>query len=142
MKRWISVALIVAILAEPGSAMGRVRPWLVLGGMVTVGVILWKVSGITGMPVPGRSYNDAQAERFVRQHADLSARYQEAILGHWLVIGMTEEMVRASWGSPDKVERWPGTWGLWGRWTYECKDSGDVVYVYFANGTLTIFRYE
>jgi len=56
-----------------------------------------------------------------RQHADLSARYREAISGHWPLIGMTEETAPAGWGGPDKVARWPGTWGFFERWTYMSK---------------------
>lgn len=45
--------------------------------------------------------------------------------------GMTEKMLRASWGSPDKIDRNVEKWGVFTQWYY-----GDVTF-FFKNGKLT-----
>jgi hypothetical protein len=46
-------------------------------------------------------------------------------------IGMTEEMLRDSWGKPDKIEKNVENWGVFTQWYY-----GDVTY-FFRDGRLT-----
>ena len=46
-------------------------------------------------------------------------------------IGMTEEMLRDSWGKPDKIEKNVENWGTFTQWYY-----GDVTY-FFRDGILT-----
>jgi hypothetical protein len=45
--------------------------------------------------------------------------------------GMTEKMLRASWGAPDKIDRNVEKWGVFTQWYY-----GDVTF-YFKNSKLT-----
>jgi hypothetical protein len=45
--------------------------------------------------------------------------------------GMTEEMLRDSWGKPDKIEKNVENWGVFTQWYY-----GDVTY-FFRDGILT-----
>jgi predicted transport protein len=45
--------------------------------------------------------------------------------------GMTEEMLRDSWGKPDKIEKNVENWGTFTQWYY-----GDVTY-FFRDGVLT-----
>lgn len=45
--------------------------------------------------------------------------------------GMTESMMRDSWGKPDKIEKNVEKWGTFTQWYY-----GDVTY-FFKNGILT-----
>ena len=46
-------------------------------------------------------------------------------------IGMTEEMLRDSWGKPDKIEKNVENWGTFTQWYY-----GDITY-FFRDGILT-----
>ncbi|MBL1213049.1 MAG: hypothetical protein HND52_06815 [Ignavibacteriae bacterium] len=46
-------------------------------------------------------------------------------------IGMTEDMLRDSWGKPDKIEKNVENWGVFTQWYY-----GDVTY-FFRDGILT-----
>lgn len=45
--------------------------------------------------------------------------------------GMSEKMLRASWGAPDKIDRNVEKWGAFTQWYY-----GDVTF-FFKNGKLT-----
>lgn len=56
------------------------------------------------------------------------------ILAGKIWLGMTSEMTKESWGSPDKNNRTVGTWGVHEQWIY-----GDT-YVYFENGILTSWQ--
>ena len=45
--------------------------------------------------------------------------------------GMTEKMLRASWGTPDKIDKNVEKWGVFTQWYF-----GDVTF-FFKNGKLT-----
>ncbi len=45
--------------------------------------------------------------------------------------GMTEKMLRASWGAPDKIDKNVEKWGVFTQWYF-----GDVTF-FFKNGKLT-----
>ena len=47
-------------------------------------------------------------------------------------IGMTAEMCREAWGTPDDINRSSGSWGVHEQW---CYDWGG--YLYMENGKLT-----
>lgn len=51
-------------------------------------------------------------------------------------IGMTDEMVRDSWGKPDKVDKNVEPWGVFTQWYF-----GDVTF-FFKNGKLTEWNEE
>lgn len=54
-------------------------------------------------------------------------------------LGMTDEMVRASWGDPDDINRSVGSWGVHEQWVYP-RSSYDDDYLYFENGILTSWQ--
>lgn len=57
---------------------------------------------------------------------------KESVLRGAVSIGMTAEMVRASWGPPEDVNRSVGSWGVYEQWVY-----GDHSrFLYFENGVL------
>ena len=49
-------------------------------------------------------------------------------------IGMNKEMATISLGSPNKVNRTVGAWGVKEQWVYE------TIYLYFENGVLTSYQ--
>ena len=55
----------------------------------------------------------------------------ELILEGKVRIGMTREMCREAWGSPEDINRSSGSWGVHEQWVY-----GMNSYLYFENGTL------
>jgi hypothetical protein len=73
-----------------------------------------------------------------RRKKDLINKYgteiATKILAGKIWLGMTSEMAKESWGSPDKNNRTVGTWGVHEQWIY-----GDT-YVYFENGILTSWQ--
>lgn len=56
----------------------------------------------------------------------------DKVLHHEVVIGMSDELCRASWGRPRNINRTTGSWGVHEQW---CYSSGN--YLYFENGILT-----
>lgn len=54
------------------------------------------------------------------------------VLHHEVVLGMTAELCRASWGKPRDINRSTGSWGVHEQW---CYSSGN--YLYFEDGILT-----
>lgn len=75
---------------------------------------------------------------FVKKNAQLSERAQDAILEGKIYPGMTKEMVRASWGEPDDVNRTVTRNRTKEQWVYEGYEDRD--YVYFRNGELTTIQ--
>ncbi|NGO40424.1 hypothetical protein G4L39_13635 [Limisphaera ngatamarikiensis] len=67
---------------------------------------------------------------YVKAHPELSERIKSAVLEGSIIIGMSSDDVRASWGDPDKVNRTVGTFGVHEQWIY-----GDT-YLYFEDGVL------
>lgn len=54
-------------------------------------------------------------------------------------LGMTDEMVRASWGNPSDINQSVGSWGIHEQWVYP-RGSYDNDYLYFENGVLTSWQ--
>lgn len=78
-----------------------------------------------------------QREKEEREHkASLYRKYgkqtADLILAGKVRIGMTREMCRAAWGSPDDINRSSGSWGVHEQWVY-----GLGSYLYFENGILS-----
>ena len=69
------------------------------------------------------------------KHPDWSGEIWDLISKGQVRIGMTDEQVRASWGSPDDVNRDVGIWGIHEQWVYP---RGK--YLYFENGIMTSFQ--
>lgn len=76
-----------------------------------------------------------QKESQAKRKAELINKYgttnAQRILEGKIWLGMTSEMARDSWGSPNNINRDVGSWGVHEQWVY-----GDT-YVYFENGILT-----
>lgn len=72
-----------------------------------------------------REHKAALYRKYGRQTADL-------ILAGKVRIGMTREMCREAWGSPDDINRSSGSWGVHEQWVY-----GLGSYLYFENGILS-----
>lgn len=56
----------------------------------------------------------------------------DRVLHHEVILGMTAELCRASWGKPRDINKSTGSWGVHEQW---CYSSGN--YLYFENGILT-----
>lgn len=54
-----------------------------------------------------------------------------------IVTGMSETHVRRSWGTPTKINRSTGSYGVHEQWVYENGSIGRSQYVYFQNGVVT-----
>lgn len=84
---------------------------------------------------------EAQAAK----HPDWEPLLHEQIAEHKIALGMTTEMVRASWGRPDDVNRYVSLWGVTEQWVYECSKLGYGLrfvtlpchYLYFDDSILT-----
>lgn len=53
-----------------------------------------------------------------------------------ITLGMTAEVVRASWGRPSDINRSVGSWGVHEQWVYRLPSR----YLYFENGILTSWQ--
>lgn len=58
--------------------------------------------------------------------------FREAILNKRVVLEMSDEMVKMSWGSPQRINQTIGPWGTYQQWIY------DSHYLYFENDILTL----
>ncbi len=54
-------------------------------------------------------------------------------------LGMTDEMVLASWGVPDDINRSVYSWGIHEQWVYR-RDDFHAYYLYFEDGVLTSWQ--
>ena len=72
-------------------------------------------------------------ETFVKK---FGSEVAEKILYKRIWLGMTDEMARLSKGSPDKINRSVGPWGVHEQWVYDFED----MYLYFENGILTSWQ--
>lgn len=73
-----------------------------------------------------------KAERKARLTKKYGKTYADLILQGKVRIGMTAEMCREAWGTPDDINRSSGSWGVHEQW---CYDWGG--YLYMENGKLT-----
>ncbi len=80
------------------------------------------------------SESDLRRQKFVRDNPKLSRSRKNQILNGEIYIGMSREMVRASWGDPRDINRSVGSWGVHEQWVYY------RTYVYFENGVLTAWQ--
>ena len=72
-----------------------------------------------------------QKERKAALYRKYGKATAELILEGKVRIGMTREMCREAWGSPEDVNTMSGSWGVHEQWVY-----GTNSYLYFENGTL------
>jgi hypothetical protein len=81
------------------------------------------------------SENDFRRREFIKSHPNLSNRFKKAIREGTIVLGMSKDMVIASWGNPTDINRTVYTWGVKEQWIYGV-DIGSRTYFYFENGIL------
>jgi len=71
-----------------------------------------------------------------------SQEVKESIINSDIALGMTEEQVIYSWGSPKRTSRSVGSWGVHKQWIYEYsflhRRYSDT-YLSFENGILTSY---
>jgi hypothetical protein len=70
----------------------------------------------------------------VAAHPEWSSLVHTHIVAGQIALGMTPDMVRASWGKPDDINRSVGPWGVHEQWVYGYK------YLYFEDGILTSWQ--
>lgn len=85
------------------------------------------------------SFNERRRKSFVFNHPDVTECYNQAILGGRIILGMTEEMVIASWGNPKEVNRTVYSFGVHKQYIYG-NDIRYRKYLYFENGVLTSWQ--
>ncbi len=73
-------------------------------------------------------------KHFVENNPNINSQFKQDILNGTIRLGMTKEMVTASWGKPSDINRSVGVWGVHEQWIY-----GDT-YVYFEDGILTSWQ--
>lgn len=71
---------------------------------------------------------------YVNEHPDLLPIIKDAILNGEIIIGMSRDMVIASWGNADEVNRSRSAFDIHEEWIY-----GDT-YLYFENGILNAWQ--
>lgn len=92
-------------------------------------------SVISKVTVKELTEDEKRRQIFVQNHPNLSSQDRKDILAGNIRIGMTREMVIASWGEPKDINRTVGTYGVHEQFIYY---SG--TYVYIQNGKLTSWQ--
>ena len=82
----------------------------------------------------------ADKMQFQKYKDDLIKKYgasdAQRILSGIIWLGMKDEMARISKGSPTKINRTVGSWGVHEQWVYDSQN----LYLYFENGILTSWQ--
>ena len=80
----------------------------------------------------------------VKRHPEWQRTIKELIEEGQIKIGMSKEQILASWGTPDKVNKNVGSWGVIEQWIYEgyISEYGISYYVYVENGVVTSWQRE
>lgn len=73
-------------------------------------------------------------QNFVKKNPNIKPLFRNDILKGSIRIGMTKDMVRASWGEPEDRNRSVGSWGVHEQWIY------NNTYIYFENDIMTSFQ--
>ncbi|MCH2450559.1 MAG: DUF2845 domain-containing protein [Gracilimonas sp.] len=76
--------------------------------------------------------------QFVNNNPQLNEEDKDRILNGYISIGMTKDMVRASWGEPDDINRTLRENYTREQWIYG--SSTNRKYIYFENNTLTTIQ--
>ncbi|MTI89553.1 MAG: hypothetical protein FH748_16485 [Balneolaceae bacterium] len=77
-------------------------------------------------------------KRFVRNNSGIKQQYKQDILNGSIRIGMSKDMVRASWGRPNDVNRTVNAHSTREQWVYGSISTRR--YVYFEDGIMTSFQ--
>lgn len=81
---------------------------------------------------------EQRRRNFVQENADISEVFKEYILEGSVSIGMTTEMVLASWGEPDDINRTVSVGTVSEQWIYG--EIPNSIYIYFTDGIMTAFQ--
>jgi len=84
------------------------------------------------------NYFERRRISFVRNNSGIKEQYKQDILNGSIRIGMTKEMVRASWGDPIDSNRTVTAYTTIEQWIYGSMPTRK--YVYFDDGVLTSFQ--
>jgi len=85
---------------------------------------------------------ELRQERFEvirKNHPSWTIEDCELITDKKIRLGMTDEMVRLSWGRPSDINRSVGVWGVHEQWIYRIGEYTRN-YLYFRNGILTSWQ--
>jgi hypothetical protein len=128
--------------------MGDESPWSTLFWVVAVVLTAWFVLSVqipaieTDARVRAQLKADAVAAEQAKQAAQHPSWPWSVINQHQIQLGMTGDMVKASWGEPDDINRSVGSWGVHEQWVYGCyyEWCNPPQYLYFENGILTSWQ--
>jgi hypothetical protein len=84
--------------------------------------------------LPALTNSEKRRKQYIIDNPKINKTFKDAILKGRIALGMSEEMVVASIGYPNDINRSVGSWGVKEQWVYPYK------YVYFENGTLTSWQ--
>lgn len=107
----------------------------IIGGLI---LLLWVPKSIQATEarlVEQRAIAVQQTVTSLRvAHPTWSQHDCELVAAGKVTLGMTADMVRASWGEPRDINRSVGSWGVHEQWVYYS------TYMYFENGILTSWQ--
>lgn len=75
---------------------------------------------------------------FVRNNPEIKQQYKHDILNGSIRIGMSKDMVRASWGRPNDINRTVNSYSTREQWVYGSISTRR--YVYFEDGVMSSFQ--
>lgn len=78
-------------------------------------------------------------QAFVQNNPSMDIKTLDAIKAGRVLIGMTQDQVKASWGVPSDVNRTTSTYGVKEQWIYNIGNV-DRNYLYFDDGILTTIQ--
>jgi hypothetical protein len=81
---------------------------------------------------------EQRRRNFIQENADISEVFKEYILEGTVSIGMTTEMVIASWGEPDDINRTVTVGSVSEQWIYG--EIPNAIFIYFTDGVMTAFQ--
>ena len=84
------------------------------------------------------SLEQKRRQTFVGQNKHISERFKKAILNGQIMLGMSKEMLIASWGQPSDINKSVGNYGVHEQWVYDYTHF--QYFVYFENGVLTSWQ--
>lgn len=89
-----------------------------------------------------REAKEAARRREVESKTDWDMETRDLVLARKIRLGMTEEQVQLSWGSPDKKNRTVLKTSVHEQWVYDRSFSTkiDCTYLYFEDGKLTSWQ--
>ena len=86
-------------------------------------------------------------EEYLENNPDLSPEIKKAILNGNVLIGMTRDQVRASRGTPHKINKRTSAYGITEQWVmhsanprYDDLKGKEYGYIYFENGRVTSWQ--